>query len=179
MTSIYTATLQITLKKNNQNVGTLQIPLHHPSAQVANHSLGTCIASQTDRIFRPVWLTHQPLCRCTLEIFESQGTLQIIGAQLTWVHGMSLHFFQVPSFSSKMDTLQIKWTQVKPLFRWICEDKSKLFNRPRDRLNTLEYIGQRGISLSGSYQQGYSTAYNTQSHIKVVCNGYILIHILN
>jgi hypothetical protein len=43
----------------------------------------------------------------------------------------------------------------------------------------LEYIGQRGISLSGSYQQGYSTAYNTQSHIKVVCNGYILIHVLN
>src|SRR5271167_2554223 len=47
------------------------------------------------------------------------------------------------------------------------------------RLNYLEYIGQRGISLSGSYQQGYSTAYNTQSHIKVVCNGYILTHILN
>ena len=42
-----------------------------------------------------------------------------------------------------------------------------------------EYIGRRGISLSGSYQQGYSTAYNTQSHIKVVCNGYILTHILN
>jgi hypothetical protein len=41
------------------------------------------------------------------------------------------------------------------------------------------YIGQRGISLSGSYQQGYSTAYNTQLHIKVVCNGYILTHILN
>ncbi len=43
----------------------------------------------------------------------------------------------------------------------------------------LEYIGQRGISLSGSYQQGYSTTYNTQSRIKVVCNGYILAHILN
>ena len=42
-----------------------------------------------------------------------------------------------------------------------------------------EYIGRRGISLSGSYQQGYSTAYNTRSHIKVVCNGYILTHILN
>ena len=48
-----------------------------------------------------------------------------------------------------------------------------------DRVIPLEYIGQRGISLSGSYQQGYSTAYNTQSHIKVVCNGYILTHILN
>src|SRR5271169_3294478 len=43
----------------------------------------------------------------------------------------------------------------------------------------LEYIGRRGLSLSGSYQQGYSTTYNTQSHIKVVCNGYILTHILN
>ena len=43
----------------------------------------------------------------------------------------------------------------------------------------LEYIGRRGIGLSGSYQQGYSTAYNTRSHIKVVCNGYILTHILN
>jgi len=42
-----------------------------------------------------------------------------------------------------------------------------------------KYIGQRGISLSGSYQQGYSTAYNTRSHIKVVCNGYILTHVLN
>jgi hypothetical protein len=41
------------------------------------------------------------------------------------------------------------------------------------------YIGQRGISLSGSYQQGYSTTYNTQLHIKVVCNGYILTHISN
>ena len=45
--------------------------------------------------------------------------------------------------------------------------------------NHLEYIGRRGIGLSGSYQQGYSTAYNTRSHIKVVCNGYILVHILN
>ena len=41
------------------------------------------------------------------------------------------------------------------------------------------YIGQHGIGLSGSYQQGYSTAYNTQLHIKVVCNGYILTHVLN
>src|SRR5271154_970066 len=41
------------------------------------------------------------------------------------------------------------------------------------------YIGQRGISLSGSYQQGYSTTYNTRLHIKVVCNGYILTHISN
>ena len=48
-----------------------------------------------------------------------------------------------------------------------------------NRWSGLEYIGSHGISLSGSYQQGYSTAYNTQSHIKVVCNGYILIHILN
>ena len=32
-----------------------------------------------------------------------------------------------------------------------------------------EYIGQHEFSLSGSYQLGYSTAYNTQSHIKVVC----------
>src|SRR5208282_166158 len=46
-------------------------------------------------------------------------------------------------------------------------------------LRHVEYIGRRGISLSGSYQQGYSTTYNTQSHIKVVCNGYILAHILN
>src|SRR5580704_1728389 len=43
----------------------------------------------------------------------------------------------------------------------------------------LEYIGRRGLSLSGSYQQGYSTAYNTRSHITVVCNGYILTHISN
>ena len=43
----------------------------------------------------------------------------------------------------------------------------------------LEYIGRHGFSLSGSYQQGYSTTYNTQSHIKVVCNGYILTHISN
>ena len=43
----------------------------------------------------------------------------------------------------------------------------------------LEYIGQREFSLSGSYQLGYSTAYNTQSHIKVVCNGYILTHLSN
>jgi len=42
-----------------------------------------------------------------------------------------------------------------------------------------EYIGRRGISLSGSYQRGYSTTYNTRSHIKVVCNGYILTHISN
>jgi hypothetical protein len=40
-------------------------------------------------------------------------------------------------------------------------------------------IGQRGFGLSGSYQQGYSTAYNAQSHIKVVCNRYIPIHISN
>jgi hypothetical protein len=39
--------------------------------------------------------------------------------------------------------------------------------------------GEHGISLSGSYRQGYSTTYNTQSHIKVVCNGYILTHISN
>src|SRR6266516_6769272 len=47
------------------------------------------------------------------------------------------------------------------------------------RTSTLEYIGRRGLSLSGSYQQGYSTAYNTRSHITVVCNGYILTHISN
>jgi hypothetical protein len=46
-------------------------------------------------------------------------------------------------------------------------------------LDRWGYIGQLGISLSGSYQQGYSTAYNTQLHIKVVCNGYILTHVLN
>ena len=44
---------------------------------------------------------------------------------------------------------------------------------------TSGYIGRRGFSLSGSYQQEYSAAYNTQSHIKVVCNGYILTHISN
>ncbi len=48
-----------------------------------------------------------------------------------------------------------------------------------DRTSTLEYIGRRGLSLSGSYQQGYSTAYNTRSHITVVCNGYIPAHISN
>jgi hypothetical protein len=47
------------------------------------------------------------------------------------------------------------------------------------KLSTLEYIGRRGLSLSGSYQQGYSTAYNTRSHITVVYNGYILAHISN
>ena len=41
------------------------------------------------------------------------------------------------------------------------------------------YIGRHGFSLSRSYQQEYSTAYNTQSHIKVVYNGYILTHISN
>jgi hypothetical protein len=43
----------------------------------------------------------------------------------------------------------------------------------------LEHIGRHGLSLSRSYQQGYSAAYNTQSHIKVVCNGYILAHVSN
>ena len=42
---------------------------------------------------------------------------------------------------------------------------------------TRGYIGQLGIGLSGSYRQGYSTAYNAQSRIKVVCNGYILTRI--
>jgi hypothetical protein len=41
------------------------------------------------------------------------------------------------------------------------------------------HIGRRGIGLSGSYRQGYSTAYNARSHIKVVCNGYILAHVSN
>ena len=51
--------------------------------------------------------------------------------------------------------------------------------KPSEKKLRREYIGRRGISLSGSYQQGYSTTYNTRSHIKVVCNGYILTHILN
>ena len=48
-----------------------------------------------------------------------------------------------------------------------------------EAVEDLGYIGRHGIGLSGSYQQGYSTAYNAQSHIKVVCNGYILAHISN
>ena len=56
-------------------------------------------------------------------------------------------------------TLQL---QLENFHRWHCH---------------VEYIGRHGISLSGSYRQGYSTAYNTQSHIKVVYNGYILTHI--
>src|SRR5579859_5794432 len=51
--------------------------------------------------------------------------------------------------------------------------------RSTRRSDPWEYIGRRGISLSGSCRQGHSAAYNTQSHIKVVCNGYILTHILN
>src|SRR5262249_12568341 len=43
----------------------------------------------------------------------------------------------------------------------------------------MGHIGRRGFSLSGSYRQGYSTAYNTRAHIKVVCNGYIPAHVLN
>src|SRR5271170_5193049 len=57
------------------------------------------------------------------------------------------------------------------------------FLTPNDQISTLiEALGiyrRRGISLSGSYQRGYSTTYNTRSHIKVVCNGYILTHISN
>ena len=63
--------------------------------------------------------------------------------------------------------------------RQVQANHSTCHPRLRSRLRHLEYIGRHGISLSGSYRQGYSTAYNTQSHIKVVCNGYILTHILN
>src|SRR5271170_3594560 len=64
-------------------------------------------------------------------------------------------------------------TVTQGLFFQISQSISKLIQ------HYLKYIGRRGISLSGSYQQGYSTTYNTRSHIKVVCNGYILTHILN
>src|SRR5271155_3478225 len=57
------------------------------------------------------------------------------------------------------------------------ESKVRSNRRPRGR--RLKYIGRRRFGLSGSYQQGYSTAYNAWSHIKVVCNGYILTHISN
>ena len=53
------------------------------------------------------------------------------------------------------------------------------FQIPAGSAGDLGYIGRHGIGLSGSYQQGYSTTYNAQSHIKVVCNGYILAHISN
>ena len=75
--------------------------------------------------------------------------------------------------------------QVQPLFRFLTNIKEAsgiktpgIRPRTSPRRN-LEYIGRHGFSLSGSYQQGYSTTYNTQSHIKVVCNGYILAHISN
>jgi hypothetical protein len=48
-----------------------------------------------------------------------------------------------------------------------------------DGAEAAGHIGRRGIGLSGSYRQGYSTAYNARSHIKVVCNGYILAHVSN
>jgi hypothetical protein len=82
-------------------------------------------------------------------------------------------------FSSNFEYSADKTNASQATLQMIGIDNSKQSNRAQCRLNPLEYIGQRGISLSGSYQQGYSTAYNTQSHIKVVCNGYILTHILN
>ena len=33
-------------------------------------------------------------------------------------------------------------------------------------------LGERGLTLSGSQQQGCSTTYRTLSHIKVVCRGF-------
>ena len=95
-----------------------------------------------------------------------------------------------------LPTLRVwaRWTTILPTLRvWGREwaspgfgwsTHSSTFHQGYIRMRPLyrphrEYIGRRGISLSGSYQQGYSTAYNTRSHIKVVCNGYILTHILN
>ena len=73
---------------------------------------------------------------------------------------------------------------LSPLFR---SKPRKIHHHPTPSRSTprlhgrhgLEHIGRHGLSLSGSYLQGYSTAYNTRSHIKVVCNGYILTHISN
>ena len=48
---------------------------------------------------------------------------------------------------------------------------------PRSR--GLDISAEHGLSLRGSYRQGYSTTYNTRSDIKVVCNGYIPAHISN
>jgi hypothetical protein len=56
-----------------------------------------------------------------------------------------------------------------------CKKNEKFQTSPKGQ----EHIGQLGFSLSRSYQQGYSTTYNTPLHIKVVCNGYALAHISN
>ena len=72
------------------------------------------------------------------------------------------------------------FSQVYSLFRW--KNAMDWFHMSPSIVRSNETSGiyrVRGISLSGSYQQGYSTTYNTQSRIKVVCNGYILAHILN
>ena len=47
------------------------------------------------------------------------------------------------------------------------------------RSKGLDISAEHGLSLRGSYRQGYSTTYNTRSDIKVVCNGYIPAHISN
>lgn len=37
----------------------------------------------------------------------------------------------------------------------------------------LGNLGERGLTLSRSRQQGRSTAYRTRTHIKVVCRGFV------
>ena len=94
-----------------------------------------------------------------------------------------LHLKSVPDFGSDQRSSSEDHPRLSPTL-WISEHSSEdsffqIITIDLVEDNHLEYIGRHGISLSGSYRQGYFTAYNTQSHIKVVCNGYILVHILN
>ena len=46
-------------------------------------------------------------------------------------------------------------------------------NCPRSARSYLGNLGEHGLTLSRSRQQGRSTAYRTRTHIKVVCRGFV------